>query len=223
MPGIQPLPGARNPWVDSLPRFIQGLAMQKVAQNFRAKEAEMQREYNEAEDKRKATALKLKSDTDRASTVSEGKLDRENVKPTTSIKDYQYAVGQFAKGKAEDPGSFTDFKRKNLRSGATRISMGEKVALHSAKKEVDRRGLVKSPNFSMQVTKDLKTQHGENWGLMEPYKKYELQYREMDTQVKAVYPKAIFDDDRNPPGWYVGNKMVVRYKDPTKHRQDKRH
>ena len=77
MPGIQPLPGARNPWVDSLPRFIQNLALQKVAQNFRAKEAEMQRAFDEAQDKKRQTALKEKADTDRASRVSEGGKNRE--------------------------------------------------------------------------------------------------------------------------------------------------
>jgi hypothetical protein len=85
MPGIQPLPGARNPWVDSLPRFIQNLALQKVAQNFRAKELEMQREFDEAQDKKRAEARAEQGEKNREAKATEAKLKRETPKPMNKL------------------------------------------------------------------------------------------------------------------------------------------
>jgi hypothetical protein len=84
---------------------------------------------------------------------------------------------------------------------------------------------VKRPDFALSVMKDLKTTHGDDWDIMAPYQKAEKQFWEMDSRVKAAYKdeNVVFDDDRNPPGWYVGNKLVVRYKDPLNPRADKRH
>ena len=52
MAGIQPLPGGGNPWAQALPGFVQQLAMMKVAQNFKAKEAEIARDRADAQETR---------------------------------------------------------------------------------------------------------------------------------------------------------------------------
>ena len=238
MAGIQVLPRSYNPWTQALPGFLQQMVFTKMSQKFQKSQTEERRKFaaEELKEQRKNSEKirKEKQDfilkTQFQETPHEhvpagadfvehnGKyyLPRKKVpKDTSFMRNYEYAVLKGFKGTPED------WKK----SGGVNVNIGTKTALHEAKQNINALNKVKRPDFGMTVVRDLKSAHGDNWDIMEPYKKAELQFREMDSQVKAAYrdKTVIFDDDRNPPGWYVGNKLVVRYSDILKQRRDKKH
>jgi len=223
MAGIQPLPGGGNPWAQALPGFVQQLAMMKVRQNFIAKEAEMKREYDKVklEEERVYQEGILKQKQEFTGSENQKKSDaamarKRLTKPSSMIEQYNFAVKQSVTGEGPPPGSFTEWRTKQKQAGATRISMGEKVQLHAAKQEETRKGLVKSPGFATKAIQSLKIKHGENWDMMEPYQQQELQFKEMTSQIKSVYPDAVFDERNGKEGWWVGNKLIRLWTDPTR-------
>jgi hypothetical protein len=229
--GIQYLPRDYNPWTQALPGFLQRIALQNLSQKFSAKQADKRQDFRRKTiEGEQDFFLKTRFDETPQEHVPAGAshvfhkgkfyLPKTNTpKDTALIQQYKFAQSQGYGG------TFVDFKKTMAKASATNINIGEKVALHEAKKKVDLLQRVKRPDFALSVTKDLKAAHGDDWDIMAPYQKAEKQFWEMDSRVKAAYKdeNVVFDDDRNPPGWYVGNKLVVRYKDPLNPRADKRH
>ena len=140
---------------------------------------------------------------------------------TTQIKNYNMAIQQHLQGKAPYPGTFSDYSKAQSRAGATRIGLGTKVAEKEALSKVAMQQEVKKPNLRNKSMDFLKKQDPD-WDEKDLWVKEEMIFKEMNQQIQVAYDnKAVFDEERNPPGWYVGNKLVRSWKDPIKHRSDK--
>jgi len=139
------------------------------------------------------------------------------------IRQYNLAREQFKTGQGKDPGSFTKWKKDIAKSGATRITIDQKVQEQEAKSNLAIRQAVKKVDFQDNVAKSLKSQHARTWDFKEEWERQELIFREMDRQIRVAYQEqeVAFDEERNPPGWYIGNKLIRRWTDPNKpHRTD---
>ena len=140
---------------------------------------------------------------------------------TTQIKNYNMAIQQHLQGKAPYPGTFSDYTKAQSRAGATRIDLGTKVKEKEELSKVERQQEVKKPGLRNKSMEFLKKQDPD-WDVKDPWVKEEMIFKEMNQQIQVAYDnQAVFDEERNPPGWYVGNKLVRSWKDPFKHRNDK--
>ena len=139
---------------------------------------------------------------------------------TSQITNYNNAMNQHLQGKAPYPGTFEDYSKAQSRAGATRIGLGTKVAEKEALSKVAMQQEVKKPNLRNKSMDFLKKQDPD-WDVKDLWVKEEMIFKEMNQQIQVAYDnKAVFDEERNPPGWYVGNKLVRSWKDPLKHRKD---
>lgn len=138
-------------------------------------------------------------------------------KPTSLIEQYNFAKKQFEDGTSEDPGSFTKWKKSVAKAGATKISFGEKVALHEAKAEttakIALRKEIQSPKFRSTILSDLKKQYGMDWKYLESFEKEEFLFREMDKRIKEAYPQQEIVFDESKGGWINKStkKLIRRY------------
>ena len=241
------LPQYRNPWVQSLPSFLQNVALQKVAHKFRAGENQKSRDYQAEQAMEARTYEKEQKTLDRSYELginknmqevaqqdlpagtpyvfdkNTGKFFVKYRKPdtTTQIKNYNMAMGQYLKGQAPFPGNFSDYTKAQSRAGATKISLGEKLVEAEAKSNLKMKQSVKSPSFRNDTIKFLKSEDSD-WEDRDAWVKEEAIFKEMNRQIQVVHKnKAVFDEGRNPPGWYVSNKLIRAWKDPFKHRNDK--
>jgi len=140
---------------------------------------------------------------------------------TTQIKNYNMAIQQHLQGKAQYPGTFSDYTKAQSRAGATRIDLSTKVKEKEEFSKIERQQEVKKPGLRNKSMEFLKKQDPD-WDVKDPWVKEEMIFKEMNQQIQVAYDnKAVFDEERNPPGWYVGNKLVRSWKDPFKHRNDK--
>ncbi len=244
---ITVLPRSYNPWIEQLPRFLQqmitmkmGQKMQLDAEDRRIKRSEIAlKAKHEREDVKTGEKREheLKFSKDWSETAQQdvpagsdyrfhkGKfyLPRaKKNKPASLIEQYNFSMNQFATGKAAYPGSYDEWNRKNKKSGATRISMGEKLTLKEKTSALNIRQSVKKVDFPGKVEKALESKDPEAWYGKPKYEKQELVFREMDRQIKVAHAdkQVVFDENRDPPGWYVGNKLVRRWIDPNRHRRD---
>ena len=246
MPEMIVVPQYRNPWVQNLPTFLQNAALSKMAQKFRAGESEKSRDFQtqQADEARsyadeqktldrsfKLGTLKhmepvdqqhLPAGTPYVYDKASGKFYIKSKKPETTnqIKNYNMAMGQYLKGAASYPGTFSDYTKAQSKAGATKISLGEKLTEAEAKSNLKMQQDVKGPSFRNKTIKFLESQDSD-WEDRDVWVKEEAIFKEMNRQIQVVYKnKAVFDEGRNPPGWYVGNKLVRPWKDPFKHRSD---
>lgn len=146
-------------------------------------------------------------------------------KPSALVGQYNFAMNQYLTGQGKNPGSFTEWKKSVSRAGATRISIGEKIAVKEATSNLNIRQAVKKTEFEDKVATSLKNQNPDVWDFKPVWERQELVFREMDRRIRVAYKdeNVVFDEDRKVPGWYVGNKLIRRWIDPNKHRSDKRH
>lgn len=238
------LPKQQNPWVQQLPTLLQNMALQKIGQNFREKIYDKEQAFNEKVRKeQRDTKTFLKYDktpgggfqpvlysqapgqaqpmpTRMGSVASE-----KTVTPENTVRRYNFAMQQYLSGKGPNPGPYNNWLQTTLKSGATNISLGDKVALHKAKSDVNIKQSVRKSDFPARVAKELKAVHGDNWDLMSNFEKQESVFRAMDKEIKEAYgeQEVVFDERNGKEGWWIGNKLIRRWVDPTSHRRDKKH
>ena len=151
-----------------------------------------------------------------------GKFYVKSRKPDTTnqIKNYNMALQQYLQRKAPYPGTFSEYTKAQSRAGATKISLGEKLTEKEAVSELNMQQEVKKPDLRNKTMTFLKAQDPD-WDVKDTWVKEEMIFKEMNRKIQIAYKnKAVFDEERNPPGWYVGNKLVRSWKDPFKHRSD---
>jgi hypothetical protein len=240
------VPQFRNPWVQNLPNYLQNVALTKMAQRFRAGEGQKDRDFRAEEAMKARSYSREQKELDRSFALGTstgmqqipqehlpagtpyvhdpvtGKFFIKYRKPdtTTQIKNYNMAMRQYLQGTAPYPGNFSEYTKAQSRAGATKISLGEKVAEVEAKSDAKIRQEVKKPGLRNKTINFLKSQD-QDWEYKDKYVQEEAIFKEMDRQIQVAHKnKAVFDEGRNPPGWYVGNKLVRSWKDPFKHRSD---
>jgi hypothetical protein len=143
-------------------------------------------------------------------------LDFKNSDKTGHQKDYDAAV------KSGYKGDFNTWMLDMAKAGA--INLGAKVDEKRAMGGVDRENDILKPNFYQGIEKDLSTRLRTDWkmpseaptlakqhGISEEAATKAIQQslvrREMDAQIKQVYPKATWAKGQ---GWIVDGKVVVR-------------
>ncbi len=138
----------------------------------------------------------------------------ESMKPTEQIRTL--------KAYMDNPKLF-DAALKLKVAGSTKISLEGKVKEKEALNEVERRDLVKKPDFAQKVTNDLmknKIESQDPSGTDEFAKAHsitneqavevlrrQMVRREMNSRIKQAYPDATWEKGK---GWVVGDKVVVR-------------
>lgn len=173
------------------------------------------------EAKRKGTTPQKELDYYKMTAAQKIQAERKP-KPTSLIEQYNFAKQQFKDGTSEDPGSFTKWKKSVAKAGATKISFGEKVALHEAKAEttakIALRKEIQSPKFRSTILSDLKKQYGRDWKYLESFEKEEFLFREMDKRIKEAYPQQEIVFDESKGGWINKStkKLIRRYEQATR-------
>jgi len=144
----------------------------------------------------------------------------KRVKPTKDkdtrsslIKGYEYALQQHEDGLAKHPGSYTEWSRRQRRSSATRISIGEQVKAQTEKQIAKMQTDIRSPKFKENARASvMRTPDSDLWETNE----VELKTREkMDKDIRALHPDktVTFEakkrkDGSTVLGWWIGNKLI---------------
>jgi len=218
----------RSPWEIYLPQFLQ----QMMAQNFATKQAEVAR-GQEVSDMQTQAEMNYwnPSPTPQPGSIKIGNryytppkhevIQKDNLIITkrgpeiagvqqkkespNMIQQYNFAKRQYQAGEGPDPGPFTIWKEKQSQAGATRISIGEKLGYHKAKKEIDLKQSVRGADFRGKAIAAAKAQYDREWQSLTPYQKDTAIWTEMDSSIKAAYPddKVIFGVYKGKTGWWL--------------------
>jgi len=125
----------------------------------------------------------------------------------TLVKEYKFAQHQFANGVGKDPGDFMTFSRRQRKSGATRITMGEKVRTNKALQISKMQTGIRSPQFKERATKFVMSQPDAD--LLEPGEVEVRVREEMLKRIQNLYPgkEVVFDMKNGKLGYYIDGKL----------------
>jgi len=126
------------------------------------------------------------------------------------VRQYKFAQKQFVEGTGQNPGDFTTWSRGQKKSGATTISIGEKVRTQTAKQVAKMQTSIRGPKFRQDAMKAIQSMPDAD--LMTP-QQVELKTREeMDRRIRSVYTDedVQFDERDGVLGWWLGKHLIRR-------------
>ena len=213
--------------------LLMPLVLGKIKHNMDMEIADRALKAKEIENKQKAeeqrAQIGLRGEESRKTETHKSKLPSKPGKPTALVAQYDKEMEQFRGGVGADPGPFGPWLEKRVKSGATRISFGEKTALHGAKKtisaEIDRKAKITSPDFKTKTAISLQKEYGDDWEVLEPWGREELIFKEMNRKVKEAYPNQNVEYNHQQRGWFNTDSggLIKRYEYDLFHRGDQRH
>jgi len=125
---------------------------------------------------------------------------------TAAIKNYNKELQDWKAGVGPNPGPFGPWLEGYQKRGATKINIGDKLALEEGKDRVSQKTEITSPNFQNKVISALKSKYGDVvWEQdLTQFQKEELILDEMDRQVREFYSdkSVVFGEKNGKEGWY---------------------